>query len=394
MKIIAAKYLIPIYSEPIKNGYIKLDDQGTIIEIGTYDSNTMDADYYDGIICPGFTNAHCHVELSHMKGIFKENTGMSGFINQINALRLTIDKQGRINALKEQLQYMYNQGISAMGDICNCDESFEAKSKSKIFTRNFIELFGTFPDEAEKVISEGNVIKEQAESYNLKASLTPHSCYTTSSKLIAMAAAEGLKEGYISYHNQESIEEEELLIKGTGPLADNYKGRNLMTPPITGKPALLYFIDSLRKKLDTPINGKILLVHNTATNEESIDYALNYLKEPFWVICPLSNYFIHRVLPPLDIMRKKNLSICVGTDSLSSNKILSIIEELKCIQNNFNHIELPEMLKWACINGATAIGKEKTLGTFEIGKKPGVVFIDKITDNLKLTEESSSHRIY
>ena len=92
------------------------------------------AKYLEGILLPGFTNAHCHVELSHMKGLFRQNTGMDGFIQQINALRLTVSREERVAALSEQMEQMYADGISVMADISNCDESFECKASSPIFT--------------------------------------------------------------------------------------------------------------------------------------------------------------------------------------------------------------------------------------------------------------------
>ena len=42
------------------------------------------------------------MELSHLVGAFEQATGMSGFINQINALRNTVDQQGRIKALEDK----------------------------------------------------------------------------------------------------------------------------------------------------------------------------------------------------------------------------------------------------------------------------------------------------
>ncbi len=394
MRKIAANYIFPISSEPIKNGYIVTDDQGVITEIGKLEHECQDTEFYNGILCPGFTNAHCHIELSHLKGLFKEATGMSGFINQINELRCSAEKPERIKALEEQFEQLYNQGVSAMGDISNCDESFAVKAKSPLRTRSFIELFGTLPEEAEEVIGSGKQLEEKAREYGINAAITPHSCYTMSPQLLARAAEEGLKSGFLSYHSQESPEEEELIISGTGALAENYKGRNLPTPPVTGKPALLYFIERLLSFSHKPVGGRIMLVHNVATNQESIDAALENLSEPFWTICPLSNIFIHRQLPPLDLMRKNNLSICLGTDSLSSNHILSMAEEIKCLHKHFPHIELNEILVWACLNGAKAIGFESELGSFEIGKKPGVVLLDNIDWNkFQLTEKSRSRRL-
>ena len=394
MRKIAANYVYPITSAPIKNGYIKLDDNGTIVEIGQLDKECEDTEFYNGILCPGFTNAHCHIELSHLKGLFKEATGMSGFINQINELRCAAEEPERRQALEEQMDNLYNQGVSAMGDISNCSESFDKKASSPIKTRTFLELFGTLPEEAEDVISGGKALEERAREFGINAAITPHSCYTMSPLLLARAAQEGLKSGFLSYHSQESPEEEELIISGTGALAENYKGRNLPTPPVTGKPALLYFLDRLCSFSGVPVKGRIMLVHNVATNQESIDAALSTLEEPFWAICPLSNIFIHRQLPPLDLMRKNKLAICLGTDSLSSNKILSIVEEIKCIHANFPHIGLEEILVWACYNGAKAIGYESELGSFEQGKRPGVVLVDNIDwENFKLTENSRSIRL-
>lgn len=319
---------------------------------------------------------------------------MSGFINQINTLRLTVEKEERITALNTQMEQLYAQGVSAMGDISNCSESFEAKLKSPLYTRTYLELFGSQPKDAEEVLASGKSLARVAAEYKLDAAISPHSCYTMSPKLLAYSAQEGLKSGFISYHNQESIEEEDLIKNGTGALAENYKGRGLCTPPVTGHPALIYFIDRLLTFAKAPIKGRIMLVHNVATNEESINYALANLESPYWTICPLSNIFIHRALPPLNLMRQKGLKICLGTDSLSSNKILSIAEEIKCIHNNFPDIQLEEILTWATLNGAEAVGKEKELGSFEKGKKPGIVLVNNIDwGNFKLTAQSTTVRL-
>ena len=162
MRKIAANYIFPIASKPIKNGYVVVDDNGTVIETGQLDGECQDTEFYNGILCPGFTNAHCHIELSHLKGLFKEDTGMSGFINQINELRSSAEKPERIKALEEQFDQLYSQGVSAMGDISNCDESFDIKAKSPLKTRSFIELFGTLPEEAEEVIESGKELEKKA----------------------------------------------------------------------------------------------------------------------------------------------------------------------------------------------------------------------------------------
>lgn len=394
MRKLSANYLCPVNGKPIKNGYVALDDNGTVIEVGALDGECPDTEFYNGILVPGFVNAHCHSELSSLKGLFKEGTGMSGFIDQINRLRNVASKEKRLNCIKEAFDKMYDEGVSAMADICNCSESFQIKAESPLYTVSFVELFGTDPAEAKKILEEGRRLCNMAESMGLRAAVTPHACYTMSPELLAMAAEEGLKKGIISYHSQESFQEEELLISGSGELAENYKSRGLPTPPVTGKSALLYFIERLLTFAPAPVEGKILLIHNVATNQESINMALQKLKEPYWVICPLSNIFIHRTLPPVGLMLENNLNICIGTDSLSSNKVLSILEEMKILQKNFSEVTLHRLLEWATINGARAIGKEKEIGSIERGKRPGIVLIDNIDwNNFALTEKSRSKRL-
>ena len=136
------------------------------------------------------------------------------------------------------------------------------------------------------------------------------------------------------------------------------------------------------------------MVHNVAINQESIDYAKKHLETPFFAICPLSNIFIHRALPPLDLMRENGLQICLGTDSLSSNTILSIAKEIVCLHKNFPHIKLEEILQWACLNGARMLGKDDVLGSFEPGKKPGAVLVENLDwENMKFTDDTVTRRI-
>lgn len=398
MRIFIADYIFPVTSEPVRDGYIMTDDDGTVFEVGkaaTLNPTAMSvAERYEGAIVPGFVNSHCHIELSHLKGAFAKGSGMSGFINQINSLRESVDKSGRLAAIETEMHQLYRQGVSAMSDISNCEESFECKMRSPVYTRTFIELFGTDPSEAAEIVAGAEKLAAQAEEMGLDAAPTPHSCYTTSSELIRRASVSGLRSGYISYHSQESIQEEEMMISGTGELAENYKGRGLPTPPVTGHPSLLYFIDNLRAVLPSPVGGHILLVHNVTIDQESIDAAKKWLKSPYFAVCPLSNIFIHNQLPPLYLMRENGLKITLGTDSLSSNDLLSMVAEMKCIQDNFPDISFGEVLRWATLNGAEFLDKDDVLGSFDSGKCPGIVNIpDFDPESMKIGDKAISIRI-
>ncbi len=88
----------------------------------------------------------------------------------------------------------------------------------------------------------------------------------------------------------------------------------------------------------------------------------------------------------------KGVDIVLGTDSLASNDQLSILEEMKTIQENAAQVDLASLLQWATVNGARALQMNDVLGSFEKGKRPGIVLIEN-TSGLRLTEPSSSIRI-
>ncbi len=397
LRVISADYVFPVSGEKIRDGYVECTSKGEIVAIGKLSERHFDnvaVERYDGVLVPGFVNSHCHIELSHLKGLFKKGTGMDGFIQQINSLRTTVGHDERMGAMMEAFDDLYRQGVSGMGDISNCSESFEMKKYSPMFTRTFLEVFGTEPEDAPNIIEDVLELKKKADAFGIKAAPTPHSCYTMSPLLNRMSAVEGLKSGFISYHNQESQEEEDMLRYGTGPLAEDYRGRGTTQLPVTGGSALNYFIDNLSESVEMPISENVILVHNVATDQESIDYARKSFKNVFWAVCPLSNIFIHNELPPLNLLRANELQICIGTDSLSSNDQLSMVAEMRTIQENFSNIPFDEILAWATINGAKAIGADDTIGTLEVGKKPGVVLIENIDlDTLILNENAKSIRL-
>ncbi|MDD3273585.1 MAG: amidohydrolase family protein [Bacteroidales bacterium] len=397
MRKIAAQYLFPGNSSPIKRGFVTLDDDGTILETGELDKESESTEFYNGIIIPGFVNSHCHIELSHLKGVFTQESGMAGFIKQIRVQRESAPKEERERAIEEQMDKMYKEGVSAMADISNSDESFVIKASSPLYTRTFLEVFGSEPHDMPKIMNQLKELKATADNIGIDSCPSPHACYTMSKDLLSESTAAGLDCGFISYHNQESWEEDQLIREGKGPLSEDYKSRGLSTPAINKSGPLQYFIDSIRlnKRYSKEIiPGNTLLVHNTFTDEQSINIALESLQNPYWAICPLSNIFIHRSLPPLELLRRKGAKITIGTDSLSSNTLLSMVAEMQSIQQYFPTVPLTEIVKWATLNGASFLGKERELGTIEVGKKPGIVLIENIDlQNLKLLPGSISRRL-
>lgn len=391
---IAASYVYTLDAkEPIRNGFVEYDDvTGEIIRVGACEDPASE-DVVDGALVPGFVNGHCHVELSHLHKKFRKGTGMAGFIDQINELRDWAGREVKMELVRKWMDRMWSDGVSAMADISNDDSSFEVKKSHPMYTRTFLEVFGSEPEMCAGVMEEVTALNRLADEMGIDAAPTPHSCYTMSPGLLSASAAAGLERGYVSYHSQESQEEEDLLLTGTGAMYENRKRSGMSTPPVTGESSLKYFIDRLAAVKPAPYDEKILLVHNVCLSQEDIDAATKVMRNVFWAICPLSNQFIHNALPPVELMRRNGLAVVLGTDSLSSNDDLDMVAEMYCIHNSFPEVPMSEILEWACLNGARFLGKEDVLGSLTPGKTPGIVLVRNLDSDGFVTDDSRSERI-
>ena len=375
----------------IRNGYVEYDEaDGTIVSVGECADGE---EVTPGALAPGFVNGHCHIELSHLHGKFRKGTGMAGFIDQINELRDWAGREEKTRLVKVWMDKMWAAGVSAMADISNDDASFEVKKSHDMYTRTFLEVFGSEPHMCEGVMAEVTALNEIADKAGIDAAPTPHSCYTMSPDLLSASAAAGLAKGFLSYHSQESQEEEDLLRTGSGAMYENRKRSGMSTPPVTGESSLKYFLQRLAVAADAPYEQHILLVHTVCLAQDDIDAAKEKMKNVYWAICPLSNIFIHNALPPVALMRENGLDIMLGTDSLSSNDDLDMVKEMYCLHANFPEVPMDEIITWATVNGARFLAKEDVMGSLEAGKRPGIVRINNIDEHGCVTAASSSERV-
>ena len=350
---------------------------GLIVGIIDQKDAGNDVELHEGIISPGFVNAHCHIELSHLKGVIPKHTGLVNFVQLIMTHRESNANQ-RQKAIELASIELELSGTVAIGDICNSSDSIELKTKSALYWHNFIEVSGFVDSGASMRIDRAIDIRElfkQAGLLNQCISLTPHAPYSVSHTLFKMInqRTEG---GLISIHNQETAAENELYLNKTGEFLELYEnfGIDISSFTPTGKCSLASWLPYLNKQ------QSILLVHNTFINQRDISLASfnNNYRNLYFCLCPNANLYIENRLPPVDLLLANHLNIVVGTDSYASNDQLDLMAEIRTLAMHFPHIEIASMLQWATINGAKALGIENEFGSFEKGKKPGVVVIKNL----------------
>jgi aminodeoxyfutalosine deaminase len=275
----------------------------------------------------------------------------------------------------------------AVGDICNTVDSLPIKQHSPLHWRNFIETIGFSNEKAAERFAWSKGIYDQFESSHPGPnSLVPHAPYSVSEKLFALLNHASAGQ-IISMHSQESEAENEWYRSKTGPLEQLYQALGIDTG---------FFQPSGQSSLQTvwPWLDKaqqVLLVHNVAITSNELrttnrgvsaavgspsDSPVTTRHSTFHILCPLANRYIQNILPPVELLRQHGATIALGTDSLASNHQLSIWAEVQALQVAFPSIPLAELLQWATLNGAMALGMEDRLGSFDKGKKPGVVCVE------------------
>ncbi len=387
MRKITANYLYPITAAPIPDGVLILDDNGKILAIEKQENHdAASLEKYEGAIVPGFINAHCHLELSHMKGKVDTGTGLLPFITNVVSFRDV--PQDEIQAAIEHAdREMQEAGIVAVGDISNKIDTFQKKSTSPIRYYSFIEMFDFIQDAmAEATFQQYKAVYDQhPEGNGNQFTAVPHAPYSVSISLFNKINTLNKGRGTVSIHNQETPDEQALfLTKGGGfPELFGSFGMSFDDFKSTGKTAIHYALDNLDPACKT------LFVHNTLTNEADIEAAQNWNDRVYWASCPNANLYIENRLPDYRAFIDTHAKVCLGTDSLTSNWQLSILEEMKTISRYKSFIPFETLLQWATINGAEALGFDDALGSFEVGKTPGVNLIsgvegDKLHQNSKV----------
>ena len=345
-----------------------------------------DVQQFNGILSPGFVNAHCHLELSHMKGMIPAHTGLQEFVKQIVALRQVAPEAIQEAIVKAEAEMMAN-GIVAVGDISNTLDTLTQKAKHNLAYYSFVELYDLDPSRAADKIEVGLEIQKKFQENCVRASLVPHAPYSVTNNLWNLLSAHfGIHT--ISLHNQETPDENDFFKTKTGSFLGMYERTkvNLDFFEATGLSALQSVLPVFKKAH----HG--ILVHNSFTSAEDIQAVHTAMDNVFWCLCPNANQYIEQAMPPVELLRSEKAKMVIGTDSYASNWSLNIVDELKTIQQYHPQIPLAEMLSWATINGAKALQMDKHLGSFEKGKQPGVVLI-KGVDELYGLSNASSQRI-
>ncbi len=367
---------------------LELTDDGIVSGIH-YGRAEKQVTEYPGILCPGFVNAHCHIELSHLKGVIPEQTGLIDFLRRIPAMRALYSDDQKATARHAAYDELIRNGIVAAGDICNTADTSDIRKRNDLHIHSFVECIGFTETQASAMFRLSAAIYEQfsgqfSGTVLLRQSVTAHAPYSVSEKLFRLIDRHQ-PDSLLSIHNQEAEAENLFYRSKAGAVRDLLAGLGIDDR---------FFIPGGSSSLSSYIrwlsaSHHVLLIHNTYTGKEDVQLANDRFRQTAWCLCPNANLYIENKLPDVIMLRQNNSLICIGTDSLASNHQLCLLSELIQLKKHFAALEWEELLRWGTYNGAVALGMQSLLGSFEPGKKPGILHLSGIH-----TETPSVARVY
>jgi len=391
MRKFSADWVYPVSSAPLPQAVVVTDNAGKILAIEPRERHDpASVDIRSGVLIPGFVNTHCHLELSHMKGKVDTGTGLipfiTGVVTQRNASPELIGE-----AIERAEAEMLAGGIVAVGDISNVPDTFEVKSRGNMRWYTFVELFDFLQDDgAEKTFDNGKAVFDQLRpALGSAKALVPHAPYSVSPRLFERINSFNPASGMtISIHNQETPPENELFLQGTGGFREFYSrfGISLDRFQAPGTTSIHYALAHLN-----PAN-RTLFVHNTLTTADDLAAAQAWSPHTYWASCPNANLYIENRLPDYRVFMEAGARVTLGTDSLTSNWQLSILEEMKTIARYQSYVPFETLLRWATLNGAEALGFDDTLGSLDAGKTPGVLCLSGL-ENGRLGQAARVERL-
>jgi cytosine/adenosine deaminase-related metal-dependent hydrolase len=390
MKHFSAQYIFTNDGPPLKRGIVTVENDGTITGVedsGGILSEKESVEFHNGIIIPGFVNCHCHLELSHMKDLIPPKKGLAEFLKNFGTRREEGDENIPASVSRADNE-MYRGGVVLCADICNTRLTFDIKKKSRIKYINLLEVFGIDPDKAAHRMDEIKHLSDISRDYRIPSWIVPHSAYSLSLTLFSLLRAETEQNKITSVHFMETECEKSFLKYNDGPVFESYKESGLEVETLeTVEDHETAILDEI-----TP-SGNLILVHNTFADRTAIK-KVKKRENLFWCLCPNANLYIEDQVPPVDLLIEENCRIVTGTDSLASNSHLSILEELKTLHTYYPWVPLQDLVSWATINGAIALGEEVEFGSIKPGKKPGLLLLQDIDlQKLQLLPESRITRL-
>jgi 5-methylthioadenosine/S-adenosylhomocysteine deaminase len=369
--IISNGYILTIDEKNtiIKNGAIaiiadKIDFIGTNDEIEQkyYSDNLIDAK--GKIVMPGFINSHTHLAMTIFRGV-ADDVMLSDWLYKyiFPAESKFINPSTARTGVELAMLEMIKSGTTCFNNMYYF-EDVTAEVAKKAGMRGIIgEGLIDFPVSNSPTPEAGieytkNLLKKYQNDQLINVAVGVHSPYTCSEQLI-IEAKKLADDNNALYH---------IHLAETKWEFDTFNEKYKLTPT--------QFLDRLGV-----LDNKTVAAHCVWLTENDIEILAQ--KKVGIAHNPECNLKISSGIAPIPELLNKNAKVGLGTDGVASNNNLSMIQELhtmalihKANSKIPTVIPAETAVRIATIGSAKVLGKEKEIGSLEVGKKADIIFID------------------
>ncbi|MDZ7631369.1 MAG: amidohydrolase family protein [Gemmatimonadaceae bacterium] len=326
--IYRASWVLPMAQPPIPNGAVAVvGDRITYVGSAAGAPAGTVVDLGDAALMPGLVNAHTHLELTPLRHLL-EGLDFAQWIRTLTHLRRTelasaadVEVGARIGIAEGLLR-----GVTTFADTSDTGAPV-MRALAAMGVRGVVykEVFG--PDPSQCAASLARLRDEirglrSLASDAVRLGVSPHAPYSVSSALFGAVAEYAIAEQLpMAVHLAESAYEEDLVVRGAGPYAENWRSRGIDPAGAHARSsvALLQGSGALR--------ARPLIIHAVRVDAE--DLAL--LADAGCAIahCPVSNARFGHGIAPLQAMLDAGLRVGIGTDSVASNNRMDVLDEAR-----------------------------------------------------------------
>ncbi len=367
-----ARWVCPISSAPFSDGTVAVE-RGRIAYVGPRSAAPHggdETDLGDVILMPGLVNAHCHLELTAMRGFLDGLAFREWIVRLTSARRAVLNADMLLDAARLGIVEGLQHGITTFADTGDSGSGFDAMLEQRVRGICYREVFGPDPLQCEDAIA---ALKDKVDAMQRRATsmvrvgVSPHAPYTVSDDLyratVALARARDLP---LAVHIAESALESELVEQGRGTFADGLRARGIAVVPRARSPIAL--MDALGV-----LGTRPLLIHCVRVDADDIAAIAGH--DCAVAHCPASNAKFGHGIAPLASLLHANVRVGLGTDSVASNDRMDLLDESRLAalfantrEERHDALAAERALCLATIGGAHALGMQGDIGTLEVGK--------------------------
>ena len=361
-----ARWVAVTPSYIIENGYVAVEN-GHIVRVGTSHPGIHGVDHGSGVLMPGLINAHLHLELSALKGKISFEKGFQAWVAELLVKRGALGDSVLRSAAKDGMDHLMAAGTLGIGEISTLG-----------ITRDMVERSGLFGVWFQEMLGSDISLMDNPENArdDLYCSFAGHAPHTSSPSLLSHLKQRATLKGFpFSIHLAESSDETQFIETCQGPWAEflTQRGIDFSSWPLPAESPVKY-LDSLGI-----LDPLTLAVHLLRVDDRDVDILKN--KGVKTVLCPRSNFNLHKRLPNIKSFLDRGLMPGLGTDSLASNDSLTIFDEMAFVARNYPFIPPCEILAMGTVYGAAALGMDQHLGTLLPGRRGDLLYLQVEASN-------------